>query len=69
MNWKLFLHGLAAAGVGGAATGAAQASQNGATLKATGLTAAAGGIVSVLAYFLQSPLFKGAQPPVAPPKA
>ena len=43
MNWKLWLKGLAAAAIGGAASGATQAlSTNGNVDTATGMTAAAG---------------------------
>lgn len=57
-SWSVWLKGLAAAAIGGAAAGAAQASTSGTSLKGTGLTAGAGGITTVLAYLLQSPLFK-----------
>jgi hypothetical protein len=61
MNWKLWLKGLAAAAIGGAASGATQAlSANGAINAVTGMTAAAGALVTVLAYLVKSPL--GGQP-------
>lgn len=61
MNWKLWLKGLAAAAIGGAASGATQAlSANGTIDSATGMTAAAGALVTVLAYLTKSPL--GGQP-------
>jgi hypothetical protein len=61
MNWKLWLKGLAAAAIGGAASGATQAlSTDGGVNTTTGLTAAAGALVTVLAYLAKSPL--GGQP-------
>jgi len=57
MNWKLWLKGLAAAAIGGAATGATHAlSTNGTVNATTGITAAAGALVTVLAYLTKSPL-------------
>lgn len=47
---------LLAALIGGASTGAAQASSSGASLKATGFTAGAGALISLAAYLLKSPL-------------
>ena len=57
MNWKLWLKGLAAAAIGGAATGATNALSSSGTVDAkTGLTAAAGALVTVLAYLAKSPV-------------
>ena len=57
MDWKLWLKGLAAAAIGGAASGATQAlSSNGVVDSATGATALAGALVTVLAYLSKSPL-------------
>lgn len=57
MNWKLWLKGLAAAAIGGAATGATHALAGSGTVNsATGLTAAAGALVTVLAYLAKSPM-------------
>lgn len=57
MNWELWLKGLAAAAIGGAATGATQAiSSSGAVNVQTAVTAAAGALVTVLAYLTKSPL-------------
>ena len=66
MNWKLWLKGLAAAAIGGAASGATQAlSADGTVNSATGMTAAAGALVTVLAYLAKSPLI--GQPAEAAP--
>jgi len=57
MNWELWLKGLAAAAIGGAATGATHAlSANGAVDQSTAMTAAAGALATVLAYLMKSPL-------------
>ena len=57
MNWALWLKGLAAAAIGGAATGATQAITSSGTVSVqTGVTAAAGALVTVLAYLAKSPL-------------
>ncbi len=58
MNWKVWLRGLAAAAIGGAATGATHALSNngGAVNSGTALTSAAGALVTVLAYLVKSPL-------------
>ena len=57
MNWELWLKGLAAAAVGGAATGATQAVSSSGTVNVqTAVTAAAGALVTVLAYLAKSPL-------------
>jgi hypothetical protein len=66
MNWELWLKGLAAAAIGGAATGATQAlSANGAVGQSTAVTAAAGALATVLAYLMKSPL-AGQSAPEAP---
>lgn len=63
MNWQLWLKGLAAAAVGGAATGATHAvSTSGGVNQGTAITAAAGALVTVLAYLLKSPLAAQAPP-------
>ena len=64
MNWKLWLKGLAAAALGGAATGATHAlsANGGAVTSATAMTSAAGALVTVLAYLAQSPLGAPATP-------
>ena len=68
MNWQLWLKGLAAAVVGGAATGATQAvSTSGTVNQTTAITAAAGALVTVLAYLLKSPLGAQAPQPVVLP--
>lgn len=66
MNWKVFLQGLAAAAIGGAAAGATQAiSTSGNIGKDTGAVAGAGALVAVLAFLKQSPLINT---PPAPPE-
>ena len=69
MNWRLWVRGLAAAAIGGAATGATHAlsTSGGAINTGTAITSAAGALVTVLAYLAKSPL--GAPPediPAAP---
>jgi hypothetical protein len=65
MNWKLWLKGLAAAAIGGAATGATHALAGSGTVNsATGITAAAGALVTALAYLAKSPLAADAPEPV-----
>ena len=67
MNWKVWLRGLAAAAIGGAASGATQAlSSNTAINAGTGVTAAAGALVTVLAYLAKSPLAGPAAQPAPP---
>lgn len=57
MNWELWLKGLAAAAIGGAATGATQALASSGTVNLqTAVTTAAGALVTVLAYLAKSPL-------------
>ena len=69
MNWKVWLKGLAAAAIGGAASGATQAlSTNGTVNAGTGMTAAAGALVTVLAYLAKSPLGGAALDPALPAK-
>jgi hypothetical protein len=69
MTWKFWLKGLAAAAVGGAATGATQAlSTSGEVNAATGMTAAAGALVTVLAYLSKSPLAQCVPPAPADPQ-
>jgi len=64
MNWQVWLKGLAAAVVGGAATGATHAvSTTGTVNQGTAITAAAGALVTVLAYLMKSPL-GGQVPPL-----
>jgi hypothetical protein len=61
MNWELWLKGLAAAAIGGAATGATQAVSSSGTVNVqTAVTAAAGALVTVLAYLAKSPLASSA---------
>jgi hypothetical protein len=72
MNWQLWLKGLAAAVVGGAATGATHSvSTTGTVNQGTAITAAAGALVTVLAYLMKSPLVAQAPPfpnvPAPPP--
>lgn len=59
MNWKTWLQGLAAAAIGGAATGATQAAASGTVGKTTGIMAGVGGLATVLAYLIQSPIRAG----------
>jgi hypothetical protein len=56
MNWKLWLKGLAAVAVGGAAAGATGALGNGQLNRNTAITAGIGAITTVIAYLLKSPL-------------
>lgn len=68
MSWEVWLKGLAAAAIGGAATGATHAlSTSGTVNVTTAITAAAGALVTVLAYLAKSPL--AGQVPPAPPDA
>lgn len=54
--WTTFLKGIAAAALGGAATGATQAlSTTGTVNKGTAAAAGAGALIAVLAYFKQPP--------------
>jgi hypothetical protein len=66
MTWKLWLQGLAAAAIGGAASGATQIiGSTGTVTKMTGAAAGVGAVFTVLAYLVKSPL---SMPP-APPEA
>ena len=56
MNWITWLKGLAAAAIGGAAAGAANALNNGQLNHSTLITAAVGALTTVIAYLLKSPL-------------
>jgi len=71
MNWQVWLQGLAAAAIGGAATGATQAvSTTGKVNVGTAIVAGAGALVTVLAYLAKSPLArKPADPPAGYPPA
>lgn len=64
-----YLKSLLAAIIGGAATGVAQASQSGGSLKVTGVTAAVGAIVGVLGYLTQPPTKAVVATQVATPAA
>ncbi len=68
MDWKLWLKGLAAAAIGGGATGATQVvTTTGTVNKTTAIVSGVGALVSVLAYLIKSPLTSDAPPPVAYP--
>lgn len=68
MNWKAFLEGIAAAAIGGAATGGATAISDGTIHpKQVGAAAAAGAIIGIAAYFKQSPLKKKPKPQQSDP--
>jgi hypothetical protein len=56
MNWILWLKGLAAVAIGGAASGAAAAIGSGQLNHNTAITAAIGALSTVLAYLTKSPL-------------
>lgn len=63
MNWKTWLQGLAAAAIGGAATGATQVvSGTGKVDKTTAIAAGSGALVTVMAYLLKSPIAQPTQP-------
>lgn len=69
MNWNAWLKGLAAAAIGGAATGATQAvSASGTVNVTTAVTAAAGALVTVLAYLAKSPIASPQAPVSAIPQ-
>lgn len=53
---KTFWQGLAAAAIGGATTGFAGSLQSGQGFKISGMSAAMGALMTVLAYFVKSPL-------------
>lgn len=69
MNWKLWLKGLAAVAIGGAATGATNVLGTGQLNKNVAVTAAIGALSTVLAYLVKSPLATPADGPVAPEAA
>ena len=56
MNWTVWLKGLAAAVVGGAASGAVTALGSGQLNHGTAVTAAIGALTTALAYLTKSPL-------------
>lgn len=56
MNWTLWLKGLAAVAIGGAASGAASALSAGQLNQNTAIIAAIGALSTVLAYLVKSPL-------------
>lgn len=62
MNWKVWLQGLAAAAIGGAATGTTQVmSTTGSVNKGTAVVAGIGALIGALGYLVKSPL--QVQPP------
>jgi hypothetical protein len=63
MNWILWLKGLAAVAIGGAATGAATALSTGQLDKNAAITAGIGALSTVLAYLVKSPLVPSASQP------
>lgn len=68
MNWGVWLRGLAAAAIGGAATGTTQAvTASGTVNTTTAITAASGALVTVLAYLMKSPLGAVIAPPTVDP--
>jgi len=68
MNWKALFEGLAAAAIGGAATGGATALGDGpVSIKHIGAAAAAGALVGISAYFKQNALKPKPQPQQADP--
>lgn len=68
MNWKAFLEGVAAAAIGGAATGATAALQDGQlTAKQIGASVAVGAIVGISGYFKTNALKKKPQPQQSEP--
>ncbi len=56
MTWTVWLKGLAAAALGGAASGAVTALGSGQINQNTAVTAAIGALTTVLAYLTKSPL-------------
>ena len=63
MSWRALFEGVAAAAIGGAATGATAALQDGQlTAKQIGASVAVGAIVGVAGYLKQSPLKKKPKP-------
>jgi hypothetical protein len=77
MEWTLWLKGLAAVAIGGAATGATAVLSAGQLNKNVGITAAIGALSTVLAYLVKSPIAPdsgstgatAAAPPAQPPAA
>jgi len=67
MNWTIWLKGLAAVAIGGAAAGAANALQYGQLNRTTAVTAGIGALTTVIAYLLKSPV--GSTPAAAQPAA
>jgi hypothetical protein len=67
MNWTIWLKGLAAVAIGGAAAGAANALGQGQLNRTTAITAGIGALTTVIAYLLKSPA--SAIPAVAQPAA
>jgi hypothetical protein len=65
MNWTIWLKGLAAVAIGGAAAGAANALGQGQLNRTTAITAGIGALTTVIAYLLKSPV--GATPAAAQP--
>lgn len=55
-SWQVWLKGLAAAAVSGAATGSAQALNAGQFTKGTGAVAGIGAVAGLVMYLLKSPL-------------
>jgi len=67
VNWKAFLEGVAAAAIGGAATGATAALQDGQlTAKQIGASVAVGAIVGISGYFKTNALKKKPKPQPQP---
>jgi hypothetical protein len=60
MNWITWLKGLAAAVIGGATAGAADALGKGQLNRGTAVTAGIGAITTVVAYLLKSPVSRAA---------
>ena len=56
MNWTIWLKGLAAVALGGAATGAANALSTNRLNRDVAITAGIGALTTVVAYLLNSPL-------------
>jgi hypothetical protein len=67
MNWIVWLKGLAAVVIGGAAAGASNALGNGQLNLNTAITAGLAALTTAIAYLLKSPL--GATPVAAQPVA
>ena len=67
MNWTIWLKGLAAVAIGGAAAGAANALGQGQLNRTTAVTAGIGALTTVIAYLLKSPM--GSTPAAAQPAA